>query len=107
MLELLEINLGEVVKRIAEQENALHEAEKEYACKVLKFLQQCVKVADQNLVEKANAIISGVITLCFLIGAGVALCMGAVPVALELGVHAGIALYETIKDAINASDLAG
>ena len=69
--------------------------------------QHSKTITDLHLVEKANAIISGVITLCFLIGAGVALCMGAVPVALELGAHAGIALYETIKDAIKASDLAG
>lgn len=40
LLELLESNLGDVVKTIAEQETALHEAEKEYACKRLPIVQQ-------------------------------------------------------------------
>lgn len=105
-MDLLETNLGEIVKKIAEQENALHEAEKEYACMFPMSLYRHAKVTDCILVEKANAIISGVITICFLIGAGVALCLGAAPVAIEIGVHAGVALYETIKAAIKASDLA-
>lgn len=57
-------------------------------------------------VEKVTAIISGIMTLGFLIGAVVALCVGAYPVAAELGVHAGLALYETIKSAIKANGLA-
>ncbi|KAJ1325808.1 hypothetical protein MN608_09004 [Microdochium nivale] len=88
LLELLEYNLGQVLQQINQQEHALEEAEAEY-----KF-------------EMVTAIISGIITLGFVIGAIVALCTGNVPVAAELAVDAGLGLYETIKSTIKAVGLA-
>lgn len=108
LLDLLQTNLGEVVKQIAAQEHALYEAEKEYACippLSPHHLEHTHLILTLILVEKATAIISGILALGFLIGAGVALCMGAVPVALELGAHAGVALYECIVMAIKASNI--
>lgn len=57
-------------------------------------------------VEKVTAIISGIMTLGFLIGTVAALVAGNYAVAAEIGVHAGLALYETIKSAIKAVGLA-
>lgn len=105
LLEVLEHNLAEVLKQIGDQEQALEEAEKEYQCEY-PIKSRPRTISNENSVEKVTAIISGIITLGFLIGAGVALCLGAVPVALELGVHAGLSLYETIKAAIKVSGLA-
>lgn len=59
-----------------------------------------------HIVEMVTAIISGIITLGFVIGAIVALCTGNVPVAAELAVDAGLGLYETIKSTIKAVGLA-
>jgi hypothetical protein len=88
LLGILEHNLDEVLKQLREQENALHEAEKQHAH------------------EKAAAIISGIIAIGFIIGGCVALCSGQAPTAAHFFLHAGVEIYSMIKDIIKAIGLA-
>ncbi|SPO01197.1 uncharacterized protein DNG_03944 [Cephalotrichum gorgonifer] len=89
LLDTLEANLTEVVQRIRDLEAELEKAEDEFR------------------LEVATAIIEGITTAAFIIGAVASLMAGDIPAAGELAIKGGLSAYETVQAAIMANTLAG